>query len=124
MEQERAFRIVSNDAMMDGPEKLWMYLGGMGGMGKSRVIEALMMHFFCERKENHHFLVVSPTGVAAALLNGSTYHSILGINDGEFISAKTLAQIKARLGGVDYIFLDEVSMISCIKSVHKHVKHD
>lgn len=89
-----------------------MYLGGMGGTGKSRVIKALM-HFFCERKENHHFLVVAPTGAAAALLNGSTYHSVLGINDGEFISAKTLAQIKARLDGVDYIFLDEVSMISC-----------
>jgi len=112
IEQERAFRIVSNHAMMDGPEKLRMYLGGMGGTGKSRVIEALM-HFFCERKENHRFLVVAPTGAAAALLNGSTYHSVLGINDGEFVSAKTLAQIKARLDGVDYIFLDEVSMISC-----------
>src|SRR6202051_4637601 len=112
MEQERAFRIVSNYAMMDGHEKLQMYLSGMGGTGKSRVIEALM-HFFCERKENHRFLVVAPTGAAAALLNGSTYHSILGINNGEFISAKTLAQIKARLDGVDYILLDEVSMLSC-----------
>jgi hypothetical protein len=46
-------------------------------------------------------------------LNGSTYHSILGINDGEFISAKTLAQIRARLDGVNYILLDEVSMLSC-----------
>jgi hypothetical protein len=57
--------------------------------------------------------VVAPTGSAAALLNGSTYHSVLGINDGEFVSANSLAQIRARLDGVDYIFLDEVSMISC-----------
>ena len=56
---------------------------------------------------------MAPTGAAAALLNGSTYHSVLGINDGEFVSAKSLAQIRARLDGVDYIFLDEVSMLSC-----------
>jgi len=38
---------------------------------------------------------------------------VLGINDGERVSAASLAQIRARLDGVDYIFLDEVSMISC-----------
>ena len=64
-------------------------------------------------KEDYRFLVVAPTGAAAALLNGSTYHSVLGINDGEFISAKSLAQIRAKLDKVDYIFLDEVSMLSC-----------
>jgi len=111
-EQERAFRIIANHAMMENTEKLRMYLGGMGGTGKSQVIKAIM-HFFGERKENHRFLVVAPTGAAAALLNGSTYHSVLGINDGEFISANSLAQIRARLDGVDYIFLDEVSMLSC-----------
>ena len=111
-EQERAFRIVVNHAMMKELERLHMYLGGMGGTGKSQVIKALM-HFFGGRKENHRFLVVAPTGAAAALLNGSTYHSVLGINDGEFASSNSLAQVRARLDGVDYIFLDEVSMISC-----------
>ena len=111
-EQERAFHIIANHAMMEQPEKLRMYLGGMGGTGKSQVIKALI-HFFGERNENHIFLVVAPTGSAAALLNGYTYHSVLGINDGEFVSAKSLALIRARLDGVDYIFLDEVSMISC-----------
>jgi hypothetical protein len=111
-EQERAFRIIANHAMMTDPDKLRMYLGGMGGTGKSQVIKALMC-FFHERKEDHRFLVVAPTGAAAALLNGSTYHSVLGINDGEYISAKTLANIRARLDGIDYIFLDEVSMLSC-----------
>jgi hypothetical protein len=111
-EQQRAFRIIVNHAVMDEPDQLKMYLGGMGGTGKSQVIKALI-HFFGERKENHRFLVVAPTGSAAALLNGSTYHSVLGINDGQRVSAASLAQIRARLDGVDYIFLDEVSMISC-----------
>jgi len=111
-EQERAFRIISNHATIKNPKQLCMYLGGMGGTGKSQVIKAIM-NFFDKCKENHRFLVVAPTGAAAALLNGSTYHSVLGINDGEFISAKSLAQIRAKLDGVDYIFLDEVSMLSC-----------
>jgi hypothetical protein len=111
-EQERAFRIIANHATIEIPEKLKMYLGGMGGTGKSQVIKALMS-FFDKRKENYRFIVVAPTGAAAALLNGSTYHSVLGINDGEFVSAKSLAQIRAKLDGVDYIFLDEVSMLSC-----------
>src|SRR6267154_4324685 len=89
-----------------------MYLGRVGGTGKSQVIKALMV-FFDRCKESHRFIVVAPTGTAASLLNGSTYHSVLGINDGEFVSAGTLEQIRARLDGVDYIFLDEVSMISC-----------
>jgi hypothetical protein len=37
-EQKRAFRIISNHAMMEKPDKLCMYLGGMGGTGKSQVI--------------------------------------------------------------------------------------
>ena len=111
-EQERAFRIIANHATIKNPEKLHMYLGGMGGTGKSQVIKAVMS-FFDKQKENHRFVVVAPTGAAAALLNGSTYHSVLGINDGEFISSKYMAQIRAKLDGVDYIFLDEVSMLSC-----------
>jgi hypothetical protein len=55
-----------------------MHLGGMGGTGKTQVIKALIS-MFDQRKENHRFIVLAPTGTAAALLNGSTYHSILGI---------------------------------------------
>jgi len=41
-EQERAFRIVANHAVTPGAEQLIMYVGGMGGTGKSQVIKALM----------------------------------------------------------------------------------
>jgi len=52
------------------------------------------------------------TGSAAALLAGYTYHSVLGIND-SFSGCRSVAKVCARLEGVDYIFLDEVSMLSC-----------
>jgi len=50
---------------------------GMGGTGKSQVVKALM-DFYKFRNESHRFVVLAPTGTAAALLHGSTYHSFLG----------------------------------------------
>ena len=108
-EQERAFRIIANHAISSEPDQLRMYLGGMGGMGKTQVIKALT-HFFASRKEAHRFVVVAPTGTAAALLRGSTYHSMFGIYG--HTSESRIGLIKSRLQGVDYVFLDEVSMLS------------
>ncbi|KAJ6489135.1 hypothetical protein C8R45DRAFT_791378, partial [Mycena sanguinolenta] len=71
VEQERAFRIVANHSLEAIAEPLRMYLGGVGGTGKSQVIKALI-HFFESRSEAYKFLVLAPTGTAAALLGGST----------------------------------------------------
>jgi hypothetical protein len=113
-EQGRAFRIVANHACDPDLEQLKMYVGGMAGTGKSQVLRALS-EFFARRKELYRLLVLAPTGSAAALLGGSTYHSALGINtDGDRSTSNTLlSQIKSKLTGVQYIFLDEVSMLSC-----------
>jgi hypothetical protein len=114
VEQERAFCIVANHSYHPTSEKLKMHIGGMGGTGKSQVLKALM-EFFKQKKESHRFVIVAPTGSAAALLGGSTYHYMFGIND--FSTGKSpnaqLAEVKQRLQGVDYIFMDEVSMLSC-----------
>ena len=107
-EQERAFRIIANHAISRNPEQLRMYLGGMGGTGKSQVIKALS-HFFAGRNESHRFITVAPTGTAAALLGGSTYHSMFGINER---NVRKIGHIKAKLEGTEYVFLDEVSMLS------------
>ena len=107
-EQERAFRIIANHAISRNPEQLRMYLGGMGGTGKSQVIKALS-RFFTERNEAHRFITVAPTGTAAALLGGSTYHSMFGINER---NVRKIGHIKAKLEGTEYVFLDEVSMLS------------
>ena len=114
-EQDRAFRIVANHACSPDSEQLKMYIAGMGGTGKTQVIKALV-EFFRVRNESHRFTIVAPTGSAAALLQGSTYHSMFGINSDEKrtgTSGIQLAQVKERLEGVQYIFLDEVSMLSC-----------
>ena len=110
-EQQRAFKIIANHATMNNGEQLKLYIGGMGGTGKSQIIKALIS-FFEKRKESHRMIIVAPTGSAASLLAGSTYHSVLGIND-NFSTARSVSQVRARLDGVDYVFLDEVSMLSC-----------
>lgn len=75
-----------------------MYLGGMGGTGKSRVIQALMK-FFEMRNESHRIIVVAPTGNAAALIGGHTYHSVLGIDDrGSYTPPIYKVQKKTRWG--------------------------
>ncbi|THH21646.1 hypothetical protein EUX98_g8307 [Antrodiella citrinella] len=119
-EQERAFRIIANHSVQDSGEQLLMYLGGMAGTGKSQVIKALIA-LYTERDEEYRFQCLAPTGTAAALIGGSTYHSILGINQftvGKSDSSSAKAQIHNRLSHIDYIFIDEVSMIDC-KSLNK-----
>lgn len=111
-EQERAFRIVANHAAEPGCDQLRMYMGGMGGTGKTQVLKALMRYFEL-RNESHRLVVVAPTGTAASLLGGSTYHYLFGINEATTVSKMQLAQVKSRLTGVDYVFFDEVSMLSC-----------
>ena len=88
-----------------------MYISGMEGTGKSQVIKALTS-FFERQNESHHIIITAPTGTAVTSVGGSTYHSILGIIDksGSNIS---MAKVRTRLNGADYMFLDEVSMISC-----------
>src|ERR1700678_3111244 len=108
-EQEHTFRIIANHAICENPEQLRMYLAGMGGTGKTQVIKALSC-FFTQRNEAHRFAIVAPTGTAAALLGGSTYHSKFGINDRSGIGR--IGQVKEKLQGVEYVFFDEVSMLS------------
>ena len=110
-EQERAFRIIANHSVNLHKDQLKMYLGGMGGTGKSRVLEALS-DFFLLRKEAHRITIVAPTGSAAALLGGSTYHSMFGINDFNSKHPSQQSQVITNLAGVEYVFFDEVSMLS------------
>jgi len=115
LEQERAFCIVANHATIDNPTQLKMYLGGMGGTGKTQVLNALI-EFFKERNESHRIMILAPTGSAAALLNGSTYHSVLGTgSEGNRTRNEQTFQrnVCERLDGVEYIFLDEISMVAC-----------
>ena len=112
-EQRRAFEIVAEHTMKDKPEQLLMYLGGPGGTGKSRVVNALR-DFFETRKQTRRFRLAAYTGVAARNIGGATLHALLQLSDSKRdISAKTKRDLAAMWDGVDYLFIDELSMIGC-----------
>ncbi|KAJ7177008.1 hypothetical protein C8R46DRAFT_832521, partial [Mycena filopes] len=76
-EQARAFSIVAGHSQLpDTAKPLRMHLGGPGGTGKSRVIDALQ-DYFVSRGEARRFRLSSYTGVAARNISGMTLHSAL-----------------------------------------------
>lgn len=112
-EQKRAFEIVARHTAMEKPEQLLMYLGGPGGTGKSRVVNALR-DFFESRGETRRFRLAAYTGVAARNIGGATLHALLQMNEsGRSVSAKTKRDLSAMWDGVDYLLVDELSMIGC-----------
>lgn len=112
-EQARAFQIVSGHSLKTRPDPLRMYLGGPGGTGKSRVINALK-DFFERRNQGRRFRLASYTGVAAKNISGMTLHTALSLNQrSKGTRGKTHHDLVAMWEGVDYLFIDEVSMIGC-----------
>ncbi|KAF6758386.1 hypothetical protein DFP72DRAFT_1006126, partial [Ephemerocybe angulata] len=111
-EQARAFQIIANHALVRCPgHPLRMFLGGAGGTGKSRVIDALK-EFFIQRGERERLRLASFTGVAARNISGSTLHSALNLvqRKSKAGSDKSKRDLIALWEGVDFLFVDEVSM--------------
>ncbi|KAJ3487728.1 hypothetical protein NLI96_g3330 [Meripilus lineatus] len=111
--QERAYSLIISQLNAIGRPPLRMYLGGIGGTGKSQVIKSIIA-YLAARNQSHRFIVMAPTGSAAALIDGSTYHSILGFGNLKTVNTDLPpTKVKEDLAGVDLIFLDEISMVSC-----------
>jgi hypothetical protein len=89
-----------------------MFLGGPGGTGKSRVINSLT-DFFTRRGQSRRFRLASYTGVAARNITGMTLHAALGIGRISKMNSNARRDVMAMWDGVDYLFIDEVSMIGC-----------
>lgn len=114
VEQARAFRIIGEHSLKKRPDPLHMYIGGAGGTGKSRVINALK-DFFNRRNESRRFRLSSYTGVAARNISGMTLHAALniGANARGAGRGRSHRDLVTMWDGVDYLFVDEVSMIGC-----------
>ncbi|KAJ6505077.1 hypothetical protein C8R45DRAFT_801633, partial [Mycena sanguinolenta] len=113
-EQARAFRLISEHSLEQRDEPLRMFLGGAGGTGKSRVINALT-DFFTRRDQGRRFRLASYTGVAARNISGMTLHAALNLGQkSKFgMNSKARRDLMSMWEGVDYLFIDEVSMIGC-----------
>ena len=85
-----------------------MVVSGTAGTGKSYLIQCLKLLL------RDHLLVAAPTGVAAFNVDGYTLHSLLSLPiKGDFkpLEGKRLQTIQQTLSGVDYIIIDEMSMV-------------
>ena len=105
-EQLRAFEIVSKHVTQGGPQLL-MYIGGVGGTGKSHVVNSIL-RLFALLGKTKNILVGAPTGTAALLIGGHTIHSLTMLPDGPGRDLQELCRVWE---DVDYLILDEVSMI-------------
>lgn len=126
-EQARAFSLICHAATKPrgSGEPLRMYLGGSGGTGKSRVIIAVR-NFFDRRNEGRRLRLASYTGVAAHNIGGMTVHAALNLcsasnQQSKAGRGKTQRDLVAMWDGVDFLFVDEVSMIGCkfMFQIHK-----
>lgn len=117
-EQARAFNIIARHRLESSEnavnEPLRMYIGGQGGTGKSRVINALTA-FFERRNESKKLKLCAFMGVAARNISGSTLHASLSLYQrGQGgLSTQGKRHLQNVWEGVDYLFIDEVSMVSC-----------
>jgi hypothetical protein len=55
------------------------YIGGPGGTGKSRIVDALR-YVFAARGQLHHLQITGTSGSAAAQIGGTTLHSACGLD--------------------------------------------
>lgn len=115
-EQVLAFGIIARQMHLREPKALRMYLGGIGGTGKSTVLRSIL-YFLAQRGESNRLVVLAPTGTAACNVDGQTYHSALGFTrtssaDGS-INLTALSKKRTDWDGVEAAVVDEVSMLSC-----------
>ena len=114
-EQTRAFKIIAEHSLQEKPDPLRMFIGGCAGTGKSRVIKALKA-FFLSQNQARRFRLASYMGVAAKNVSGMTLHAALNLGCRNKSKKNQLKGARDRIAmwdGVDYLFIDEVSMIGC-----------
>src|SRR5205814_4812335 len=60
-------------------DKMLLYIGGEGGVGKSQIIKAIVagMDLILRKDE---IIIMAPTGAAADNIGGNTYQTTLGIS--------------------------------------------
>jgi hypothetical protein len=118
--QRRIFlRIVEHYRLiLDGenPPPLRINVDGTAGTGKPYLIDAIskaLAEMAMERGKKSPVLRLAPTGVAAFNIHGATVHSSLSlpVRGEDRLTSDQLLQLQGRLGPIEYIILDEKSMV-------------
>ena len=105
-----AYDIVHLHSNTDKPdESLLLIINGVAGTGKSYLINAITANL------GKRCVVTATTGKASFNVNGVTIHSFLKLpvtsNSYKDLSGQSLVHLQEKLLGVDYIIIDEYSML-------------
>ena len=110
--QTTVYKTIAEHSFAEKPKQLRMFVAGPGGTGKSWVIDALR-DFFDSQKQGCRLRLASYTGVASRNIRGMTLHSALCLNKQKKRSSKAKMDLIAMWRNIDYLIIDEVSMIGC-----------
>ena len=116
--QFQAFKIVADHLTSNDNEmQLQMFLSGEGGTGKSKVIEYAVefARLYFGRQQGHYgpVIAMAHTGTAANNIDGYTCHSVVNKGDSTSeMSNETAKRVGHKILGVQFIIIDEVSLIS------------
>lgn len=106
--QLQMYNLVQQHLDADASPPLRIVVSGTAGTGKSYLIHCLRLLL------KDKVRVAAPTGVAAFHIDGLTLHSLLHLpTKGEFkdLQGEPLHQIQQSLGNVEYLIIDEMSMV-------------
>jgi hypothetical protein len=87
-----------------------LYIGGEGGVGKSQIVKAIDAGMDLIRRKDE-VILMAPTGAAADVIGGSTYHTSLGISLNRYRRAGVGARVRRLWARKTIMIIDEASMI-------------
>ena len=90
-------------------DQFLLYLGGVGGVGKTHLIKAFMFGLLIIRKHDD-VLLTALTGAAAVNVNDATYHLALGFGNNR--NQPVRHTTRSRLSHKKIFILDELSIVS------------
>ena len=122
--KQREFFDYVNNTIMANAEQQLLFLSGGAGVGKSRLTKAIYQNLLRiynfkagDDYDSLKILVMAPTGKSAHIIQGVTIHSALHApynGDCKYyqaLSCSLLNTLRTSLGQVEFIIIDEVSMV-------------
>ena len=103
-----------------------VFLKDRPGVGKSHLIKTIFMSisklhsFKGDDPEKPRILILAPTGVKLINIDGTTIHTVLGINEGHKLYPLKDRQrgiLLNKVSGIKFINIDEISMVSSVPSL-------
>ena len=95
-------------------DQFFLYLSGVGGVGKTHLIKAFMFSLSIMQKHDDVLLTAS-TGAAAANVTGATYHSALGFgnNGNQPVRQATRSRLShKKIDGISMVSLENLVQIN------------